>query len=123
METVLPITSDICLGLGAFFILTGSIGVYRMPDFYTRLHPASIGDSLGLPLIVVGAMLHIEPGLATIKLLLLVVFSMITSATASHALAKAALLSKIKPIGEIKAQKTTVKKKPTPQQKKRKGKT
>ena len=100
MSDIISIISDIFLFAGAFFILTGAVGVLRMPDFYTRLHPASISDSLGLPLVIIGVMLRLEPGLITVKLLLLVIFSMIASPTASHALAKAAMHSKIIPIGE-----------------------
>ena len=38
---------------GGFFLLTGSIGLLRMPDFFTRVHAASLIDSLGALLILV----------------------------------------------------------------------
>ncbi|MCB2081609.1 MAG: monovalent cation/H(+) antiporter subunit G [Rickettsiales bacterium] len=87
--------------VGTFFIFTGSLGILRMPDFFTRLHPASMGDSMGLPLILIGIALHTPFGLVTAKILLLLLFSLVTSSTASHALAKAALLD-MKPLGAIK---------------------
>ena len=39
------------LGLGGFCALSGALGIFRMPDFYSRLHPASTGDTLGQLLI------------------------------------------------------------------------
>lgn len=89
----------ICLGLGAFFVFTSALGLLRMPDFFTRLHPAGIGDSIGLPLILLGLLLNQEFGLISFKIFLLIIFSLVTSATASHALAKAALMSGVKPLG------------------------
>lgn len=92
---------NIFLMFGAFFLFTGAAGILRMPDFFTRLHPAGIGDALGLPLALIGVMIHAGFGLITVKILILIVFAMVTSATACHALAKAALISGVKPIGYI----------------------
>jgi len=39
--------SCITIALGLFFVLAGSIGVLRFPDFYTRLHAAGMTDTLG----------------------------------------------------------------------------
>jgi len=100
METS-DIIGNIFLIAGAFFIFTGAAGILRMPDFFSRLHPAGIGDALGLPLAMIGVMIHAGPGLITIKIAILVVFAMVTSATACHALAKAALISGVKPTGYI----------------------
>ncbi len=85
--------------LGTFFLLTGAVGLLRMPDFYTRLHPCSVVDGIGMPLFILGIILQFPLGIITVKLLFLMVFSWITSATASHALGKAALLSGLKPQG------------------------
>ena len=87
-----------CLLVGTFFIVTGAIGMIRFPDFFSRSHAASLMDSLGLPLTLLGLVLYFPLGLVTVKLLLLIWFAMTTSSTASHALAKAALISGPKPI-------------------------
>jgi multicomponent Na+:H+ antiporter subunit G len=76
---------------GGGFILIGALGIARMPGLFTRLHPAGVSDAFGLPLLLLGVALHGHYGLVTLKLLLLAAFAMITSATACHALAKAAL--------------------------------
>ena len=43
--------------LGALFVVVGSVGVLRFPDFYTRMHAASVTDTLGATLVIAGMML------------------------------------------------------------------
>lgn len=78
---------------GAFFVLSGAVGLVRFPDFFTRLHPAGVVDSLGLPLVILGLALHAGFTLTGGKLLLLLGFVLLISPTACHALAKAAFLA------------------------------
>jgi len=98
MDLVLDILSWICLLGGAIFLLIGAIGVLRFPDFYTRLHAVSICDTLGAGLVLVGLMLQGGLSLVTVKLLLMFYFMIFTGPTAVHALAKAALQGKLKPV-------------------------
>jgi len=81
---------------GCVFVVSGSVGLMRMPDFYTRLHAASLTDTggtlfIGLALIV-QALFVFDNHMAAIKMSLIVFFALFTSPTASHALAKTALL-------------------------------
>ena len=85
------------LGGGAFVVI-GAIGVLRMPDFFTRQHAAGVTDTLGAGLLLLGLMLQGGLTLVTAKLALIGVFLFITSPTASHALAQAALSSGLKPL-------------------------
>ncbi|MBI1274807.1 sodium:proton antiporter [bacterium] len=78
--------------LGALCMLIAAIGLVRMPDFFTRMHPAGIKDSLGMPLVMIGLMLQLGFTLECAKLLLLLVFVLLTSPVATHALARAALV-------------------------------
>jgi len=82
---------------GCVFIITGAIGLIRMPDLYTRLHAASVTDTGGAIFIVFGLMLQaffvFDNPMAGIKVVLVLFFTLITAPTASHALAKTALLS------------------------------
>ena len=91
------IGSAVLLVTGAAFCVIGGVGVLRMPDFYTRTHAASLPDTMGAGLILVGLMLQAGATLVTVKLVLILVFLIFTSPTASHALAHAALLDGIKP--------------------------
>ena len=89
--------SWILLTGGGFFVLVGGIGALRMPDFYTRMHAASLTDSIGAIMILVGIMLQAGLSLAAVKLAAILLFLLITSPTATNALASAALLSGLKP--------------------------
>ena len=97
MDMILDIVSWILLTLGGFSVLIGGIGALRMPDLYTRMHAASVTDSMGAILVIVGVMLQAGLSLATIKLAAILLFLLLTSPTASNALASAALLAGTKP--------------------------
>lgn len=99
MSEVLDIVSGLLLIAGSLFVLAGGIGALRMPDFYTRIHGASLTDSLGPVLVLGGLMLQSGLSLVTLKLAAVLLFLMITSPTASYALANAALLSGLRPQG------------------------
>ena len=98
MDTVLDVLSWIFLLGGAIFLLVGAIGALRFPDFYTRLHAVSVCDTMGAGLVLVGLMLQGGLSLVTVKLLLMFYFLIFTGPTAVHALAEAAMQSKLKPL-------------------------
>jgi multicomponent Na+:H+ antiporter subunit G len=90
MTVVLDIVSWILLITGSVFVITGGIGLLRLPDFYTRVHAASITDTVGAWLILLGLLLQVEHTLVGIKVVLILLFLVLTSPLASHALTKAA---------------------------------
>ena len=98
ISLIADILSWACLLGGAIFLLIGAIGVLRFPDFYSRLHAVSICDTLGAGLVLTGLMLQGGLSLVTVKLLLMFYFLLFTGPTAVHALAEAALQSKLKPL-------------------------
>lgn len=87
---MLEIISSVLLALGAFFSLTGAVGLFKFPDFFTRVHAASVTDSIATILIVLGLILRTEFDLVAVKLLFILIFMLLTSPTAAHALAKSA---------------------------------
>ena len=97
METLLDILSWIFLLAGGFLGISGAVGLFRFPDFFTRLHAASVTDTLCAGLIVLGLALQSGSLMMTIKLLLILSIVAYTSPTAAHALAKAALHGRLKP--------------------------
>ncbi|MEE8196213.1 MAG: monovalent cation/H(+) antiporter subunit G [Acidiferrobacterales bacterium] len=97
-ESVIDIVSWMCLVAGGLFGIVGGIGVLRLPDFFTRLHGAGLTDTLCAALILIGLMLQAGPTPVTVKLILILAFLFFTSPTATHALAKAALHGKLKPV-------------------------
>lgn len=91
------IISGIFLFLGCFLMLVAAIGVVRFPDFYTRMHAAGKSDTLGQFLVILALMIFEGFSLVSVKLLLIVAFIFICNPTATHALAKAAHLSGLRP--------------------------
>ena len=89
--------------LGSLFVVSGALGLVRLPDLYTRLHAASLTDTGGTILIVLAMLLHAslayQSPMVAIKLVLILAFTLYTAPTASHALAKTALLSGHVPVG------------------------
>ncbi|MCO5170918.1 MAG: monovalent cation/H(+) antiporter subunit G [Planctomycetes bacterium] len=80
----------VLLGAGAFVSLTSALGVLRMPDFFSRIHPAGENESLGQTLILAGLIVAAGPGGTALKLVLVWAFLMITAPAATHALTRAA---------------------------------
>lgn len=93
MEMIVDIASWLLMSLGGVFVFIGGIGALRMPDLYTRMHDASLTDTMGAVLIIAGVMLQAGASLASVKLAAILVFLLFTSPTSSNALASAALLS------------------------------
>ena len=98
MSIAIEWLSGLCLLIGGFFCVVGGIGLLRMPDFYTRMHAASVTETLGVGFVLLGLMLLAGWTLITVKLLMIGVLIFFVSPTASHALAKAALSRGTKPL-------------------------
>ncbi len=86
----LKVLSWVFLVTGSIFVVIGGLGLLRLPDFYTRVHAASITDTVGAWLILIGLMFQSPSALVLIKLILVLIFLVLTSPLASHALTKAA---------------------------------
>ncbi len=97
MELMIEILSWVSIIGGSIMCLIGGWGIIRLPDMFTRLHGASLIDTLGIGLILGGLMIQAGLTLITAKLVLILVFVFFTSPTATHALARAALNGGLKP--------------------------
>jgi multicomponent K+:H+ antiporter subunit G len=78
--------------LGAAFSLIGSLGLLRMPDFFTRLHGPSKATTIGIGSLLVASALYMSlrgPGLSLHEFMISL-FIAITTPVSSHLLAKAA---------------------------------
>ena len=76
--------------IGVLFDISGCIGLVRLPDVYNRIQASTKCVVLGTNLILLGAIVWLAAPAAIVKGLLCIVFILITSATAAHALARAA---------------------------------
>lgn len=72
------------------FFIAGSIGLLRLPDAYSRLHALTKADNVGLGLLVLGLMLLSSDVLMAVKLLLVWVLVMASSAASAHLIARSA---------------------------------
>jgi multicomponent Na+:H+ antiporter subunit G len=98
MEAIIDILSWAFILAGSTFIVIGAIGLLRMPDLYTRMHAASVTDTLGAGLFIIGLMLQAGLSLVTLKLLFLMALIFFTGPIATHALAQAALGEGVAPM-------------------------
>lgn len=96
MDMALEIVSWFLLLGGGVFCVIGGIGILRMPDFYTRTHAASITDTMGAGMMLTGLMIQGGLTLVTVKLAMLILFTIVASPTAGHALVKAAYAHGVK---------------------------
>ena len=88
----------ISMATGLFFVLAGTIGVLRLPDFFSRLHAAGMTDTMGAEFILMGLIVQSGFSQVSLKLALVGFFLLITSPTATHAIAHAAWAAKLEPL-------------------------
>ena len=98
MSALVEVISWAALLTGGFLVITGSIGMLRFPDLYTRMHAAGVTDTGGAGLVLFGLMLQAGLTIVTVKLALILWFLLFTGPVASHVLAKAALHAKLEPL-------------------------
>ena len=98
MLPIYDLVSWACLILGSIFCIVGGIGLLRLPDFYSRMHGGGITDTLGAGLVLVGLMVQGGLSLVTVKLVMIFLFLLLVSPTSTHAVAKAAFTSGLKPM-------------------------
>jgi multicomponent Na+:H+ antiporter subunit G len=99
MSAALQVASWALILVGGGFCLVGAVGLLRMPDFYTRVHAASVTDNVGSFAILLGLALQAGLTLVTVKLLFIAALIFFTSPAATHALVKAALERGVQRLG------------------------
>ena len=85
------------LALGSLAIITGALGLLRLGDVYQRMHGAGIVDTGGAGLILFGLLMISPEWQVSVRLALIGGLLIMTSPTATHAIARAASVSKVKP--------------------------
>ncbi len=91
MSTLIDAASWVLIVAGSFFIMAGAIGMIRLPDVFTRMHAASVIDTLGAGFLFSGLMLQAGFTQVTLKLLFILLLFFFTGPVITHALAQAAL--------------------------------
>ncbi len=88
----MDIAASILLLIGTAFTLIGSIGLVRLPDFYTRMHAPTKATTLGVSAVLAAAALTIPGGVlaVSLKALLAIVFLFLTAPIGAHMMGRAA---------------------------------
>ena len=97
MTLAIGIASWALILLGSFFTLVGAFGLVRMPHVFTRMHAASVIDTLGVGFLIFGMGLQAGFTLVTLKLAFLLALFLFTGPVVTHALAQACLHEEIEP--------------------------
>jgi multicomponent Na+:H+ antiporter subunit G len=86
-----------CIILGVLFFLSGTVGLLRFPDIYTRLHALTKADNLGLGLVVLGLALQAGSWFTIARLVFTWILVLIASSASCHLVARSALQKRIRP--------------------------
>lgn len=87
------IIGTISLALGSLGVVLGALGLLRLGDTYQRMHGAGIVDTGGAGLILFGLLLLSPDWTVTVRLILIGFILVLTSPTATHAIARAVRVS------------------------------
>ena len=90
MTLALNLVTVICVSLGAFFFLAGTLGLLRFPDTLTRLYALAKADNLGLGLVVLGLLPQVAWPLGALKLIAVWLLALLAGATVGQLLGFAA---------------------------------
>ena len=88
--SVVDLFTVVAVSAGGFFFLAGSVGLLRFPDALTRLHALTKADNLGLGLVVLGLLPHVDGVLAGLKLIAIWLLALLASGAVSQLIARAA---------------------------------
>jgi multicomponent Na+:H+ antiporter subunit G len=97
MEVLQLIIALLLIVSGSFLLFIGSVGIIRLPDFYARIHTTGKVDTFGIMMVLTGLAVYEGFTLTAAKLLLAVLFVSMANPIGTHALAKAAMRSGLKP--------------------------
>ena len=93
---MLEVITSILLLIGAFFILVGSIGLVRLPEFFMRLHAPTKSSTLGVGGVLLASMVYALNESVLIHELIITLFVFVTAPVSAHLLSQAALRLKLK---------------------------
>lgn len=93
---MLEVMTSVLLLIGAFFILVGSIGLVRLPEFFMRLHAPTKASTLGVGGVLLASMVYAFNESVLIHELIITLFVFVTAPVSAHLLSQAALRLKLK---------------------------
>jgi multicomponent Na+:H+ antiporter subunit G len=97
LETAQLILGIGSIALGSLTVILGAIGLLRLGDVYQRMHGAGIVDTGGAGLILFGLLLLSPDWSVSVRIILIGALLIMTSPTATHAIARAARFAGVEP--------------------------
>jgi multicomponent Na+:H+ antiporter subunit G len=94
---IFEILSGAMVIIGVFLFVSGTLGLIRLPDFYSRMHATGKCDTLGALLALAGLAIYNGFNLVSLKIIFIVVFIFVANPTATHAIGRAALVNGVQP--------------------------
>ncbi|UZE96282.1 Na+/H+ antiporter subunit G [Alkalimarinus alittae] len=97
MEFWIELIVSVFLVTGAVFVFIGSLGLAKLPDFYTRLHAPTKATTLGMSCLLIASVVLVSfrGGYLSLHELLITLFLLITAPVTAHMLAKTAMHHKL----------------------------
>jgi len=89
--------ANLCFAGSFLAFAIGTLGLFRLPDPYTRLHAVGMGDTMGVGLAGLGLLLVSPTWALRIKLLTVFVLFWTINPTMTHLVAKAGLIHGVRP--------------------------
>jgi multicomponent Na+:H+ antiporter subunit G len=90
----------ILLWSGVAFCALAAVGIIRMPDVYTRMQASSKAGTLGCALILAGVAVAFDEPAVTARIILIIVFVLLTGPVAAHVVSRGAYRSGTAPAPE-----------------------
>ncbi|MEL6920683.1 MAG: monovalent cation/H(+) antiporter subunit G [Pseudomonadota bacterium] len=90
LEQIALVAAGLLVLVGAFFGVFAALGLWRLPDIYTRMHSASKAGTLGSGLLLIAIAVHDGETSTILRASAGVIFFLLTAPISAHLLAKAA---------------------------------
>lgn len=86
---MMDVIAGVLLITGSIFAFLAALGLWRLPDIYTRMHAASKAGTLGSGLLLLALAAHVGDTSTVTRAIAGVVFFLLTAPISAHLLAKA----------------------------------
>nr|WP_322972502.1 monovalent cation/H(+) antiporter subunit G [Pseudalkalibacillus salsuginis] len=92
MLSLIEVVISVLVLIGTFFVFSSSLGILRFPDVYSRLHAATKSATLGVSGVLIAAFIFfiVEENVMSGKLILGILFVLMTAPVAGHMISRAA---------------------------------
>ena len=88
--------------LGVFLVITSIVGCHKFPNYFSKMHAMTLGDSVGAPLLLIGFSLQSSNFTLGIKIAFLAFILLIVNSTSSYILNRIAIKNGLSIDGEEK---------------------